>query len=620
MAKREVEVKLTVDSQEAVKGTNQFNDKLKQTDKVAGETKTSLSGVSDGLEGVGGATGGAIQGVKGLLKGFQALALNPIGLILTAIVGVVTLLGKSFTRTEEGGNKMRKGMAMLSGAFSGLLSVLEPVASFIVDKVVGAFEVLGDVADWVLESVGKGLNALGFDEAAKDLDKWTKSIEDNQKAAMKLADMDAELIKLKREQGQIDLKTRLEAEKLRQVRDDESKSFAVRKKANEDLGKVLQKGAEMESAIVDKQLAAALLRQKIEGASTEVLDEIAEAKMAILEVDERIAGFESEKLANDNALRNEAKGRLKEQNEAAKVKLKQAEDEKELANKKVEEEKQRILDIERAKFESEQRTIQADAELKILRAEMGLEDPNKTADEHAIALEEKIAAMQMQYEAEKELKLLQFEESGITKEEQRALLELSEQEHQNRLDNIKDESRKKQDANSKKSFDDKLKMRQAYENASLNLANTTLGALSSLAEKGSAEQKAFAIGQATINTYQGITKALAETTDPTPTQSLRFMNAAAVGIAGFAQVTNILRTNTQKKSGGGSSSIGSLNRPASAPSINTESLFSTQNLESQQAESLGNQAGINQQKVVVLESDITSTVNNVKVIENDSEI
>ena len=61
-------------------------------------------------------------------------------------------------------------------------------------------------------------------------------------------------------------------------------------------------------------------------------------------------------------------------------------------------------------------------------------------------------------------------------------------------------------------------------------------------------QKAVGIAQATINTAQAITKVFAETTDFTPTQSLRIANAVAIGVAGAAQIASIA---SQQFQGGG---------------------------------------------------------------------
>ena len=109
------------------------------------------------------------------------------------------------------------------------------------------------------------------------------------------------------------------------------------------------------------------------------------------------------------------------------------------------------------------------------------------------------------------------------------------------------------------------RVQKALEDAKIGLAQSGLSILGQLAEEGSALGKAVAVSQAVISTYQGINKALAETTDVTPTQSLRFANAAAVGVAGFLNVSKILATNTSTTS---SASAPSQSNGASAPSFN----------------------------------------------------
>lgn len=90
--------------------------------------------------------------------------------------------------------------------------------------------------------------------------------------------------------------------------------------------------------------------------------------------------------------------------------------------------------------------------------------------------------------------------------------------------------------------DYEIQYRQQVKDASIQLASSTLNALVALAEEGSALSKGVAVAQAIMSTYQGVNAALAQTTDPTPTQTLRFANAAAVGIAGLLNVKKILET------------------------------------------------------------------------------
>ena len=68
--------------------------------------------------------------------------------------------------------------------------------------------------------------------------------------------------------------------------------------------------------------------------------------------------------------------------------------------------------------------------------------------------------------------------------------------------------------------------------------------ISQFLEQGSKEQKAFAIADATINTAVGVSNALKYGPPP-----VNFLNAAAVGVAGAAQIASIVAT-TPGSSGG----------------------------------------------------------------------
>jgi hypothetical protein len=100
---------------------------------------------------------------------------------------------------------------------------------------------------------------------------------------------------------------------------------------------------------------------------------------------------------------------------------------------------------------------------------------------------------------------------------------------------------------------------KALEEYKVNVVQGGLSAINDIAQlfaKGNEKQqkrafqiqKAVGIAQATINTAQAITKVFAETTDFTPTQSLRIANAVAIGVAGAAQIASIA---SQQFQGGG---------------------------------------------------------------------
>ena len=113
-----------------------------------------------------------------------------------------------------------------------------------------------------------------------------------------------------------------------------------------------------------------------------------------------------------------------------------------------------------------------------------------------------------------------------------------------------------------------------------------------------------------MNTFQGVTKALAETTDPTPTQSLRFGNAIAVGLVGLANVANILKTKpieTSVPSAGGRSGA---TAPA-APSFNLVEGTSSNQI----SNSLGKQQTV---QAIVVSKNVTSAQEADRNSENNS--
>jgi len=95
-----------------------------------------------------------------------------------------------------------------------------------------------------------------------------------------------------------------QAEKLRQVRDDETKTFAERIEANEKLGKVLEEqGVEMQK-LVDIQVNAAQVEYN-KNQSQENLIALTETLNERKAVEAQITGFQSEQLTNQVALEKE---------------------------------------------------------------------------------------------------------------------------------------------------------------------------------------------------------------------------------------------------------------------------------------------------------------------------
>jgi len=149
--------------------------------------------------------------------------------------------------------------------------------------------------------------------------------------------------------------------------------------------------------------------------------------------------------------------------------------------------------------------------------------------------------------------------------------------------------------------DEQLKADKELETAKQKLALDGLGALNAIAQaalEGNDKRaklafrinKALSLSQAIMSTSQAVTAALAQTTDPSPTQSLRFANAALAGAQGLAQIIAISRQQFNPEAGGAAGGSGSVPRPsASRPTLRFDAQGINSSIGLDQSPNLGNQ-------------------------------
>jgi hypothetical protein len=310
------------------------------------------------------------------------------------------------------------------------------------------------------------------------------------------------------------------------------------------------------------------------------------------------------------------------------------------ANKKLKNETLNLLDAE---YRENVARINAEYDKKDEQARLEKEAKIKAEQEKAVAAQQNINQQALAEEqAFNELQILNTQEGtaarlqaeidliqaklakelALTKhnENEKALLKKKaakeiEVVNKNAADKEKDQEEKLKDY--------KINMAKTYMNA-VSVLTTILARGNEKQQKAAFQiQKALNIADATMNTFKGVTKALAETTgDFTPTQTLRFANAAAVGLLGAAQVAAIA---SQKFEGGGSESASvSIPTPStpsmpSAPTA-TPSMPQTRTEQGTFLNEQGQTTGRIDTRVYVLESDITSTQRDVNRVKTQSKV
>ncbi len=551
-------IEINVDSKGAVKGVNDLE---KSIDGVNASLKET-SGFTGSIEGVGEGAKKSTKGIGGLSKGFKGLgtAIKATGIGL--IIGALAKLGEVFMQNQKVADLFNTAFEAVSIAFndfvnfivkntSGVIKFfdaifknpLESLKSFakafkenIQERFDSYLDTLGYLASAVkkvfsgdfagalddVKSAGKesldvltGVNDT-FDKSKEFIEKTTEAVKGYVTETVKAAQENVKLANAAEiaaaQQSLLVEKYDRQAEQLRQIRDEERNSISERKKANDELLLVLEQQEKAMLATADAQLKSAQA-EAAKNNSIENQVAVTEALANRLGVLAQIEGFRSEQKANDLALDRE---------------------QIELTNSKLESESN--LSIERKRFNAEQ-------------------------------IDDELARL----EALKEIDLLEAEQEGLRLQ---AIVDNANAETQAKvdaqiaLDEFNEQSRQTNLERDKQISDAKVGISKAEAEAkSKNLANTenALNSLGALAGEQTAAGKGLAIASATINTYRGVSDALAAKTVTPFETALKFVNAAAILGNGLKNVQKIVSVKVPKTSGGSGGGGGSVPGGGAAP-------------------------------------------------------
>lgn len=561
-------IKIVVDKKDAEKNVKDVNKNIKEVDKSTGE----LTGTLDKM------SGGAVSGFKSLkgglksvINGFKSLRVAIIATGIGALIVGILAVKQAFTSSEEGQNKFAKLMGVI-GSITGNLSDL---LSDLGEKIIWVFEnpkqALSDFGKLIkdnlfnrfngilelIPNLGKAIKqlfkgdfsgasktainavskvALGTDnltesikDASKALKEFGKEIEEDAKKAAKIADQRAKADKIERNLIIERAKANREIADLR-LKSEQRDKFTTLERI-----KFLKDANKLEDEVTKKEIYSARLRYNakvqenaLSKSTKEDLNEEFQLKAKLINLETTKLNLNKRLETRIQALSNEEKAKAKADADRVQKQLD-------------EEEKARI----------EKANIEAKNELERLQKIADIQDEFKKKREN----EENQSVLE-KLELEKERKLLELDELRATEEQKAEIRKYYSKKIEEETTRIK----KEEDAK-------KIKLEEDVEDAKINIAKIGLGILGQLAKKGSAIAKGVAVAQATINTYQGVTSALAAKTvipDPIGTK-LKFANAAAIGVAGLLNVRKILATN---ESGAGGLSAGGSSDAPSAPSFN----------------------------------------------------
>ena len=543
--------------------TSSLNNATKSSDnlnKTLGGDKggSKFAGLKDVIGNIVPAFDKASTGASTFNKQLLVLLANPIGLVIAAIVLAVAGLVAIFKTFQPLVDKVEQSVAALG-------SVLNVIKNTFIAVVTGT------------KSLGDAFNSLGDDmsSAAKRTMELVKAQQDLDDV---LAKQEVTSAKTRSEINKLNVQAKnrslTEAERLKlleQAAKLEDQDFKQRvKNANEEV-----RIAREAIAIKAGFNAAEIKLLKEQGLAAK---ELAESKggnydeefKALAAAQKNRIGLEDESTANLE--KNQNRRDALEDAQAAK-RLKREEDAK-AAQKVIDDAR---IAAQKVKEEADNAELKAFNDLLAKQRQIEFDSLNASRDALDKATEENINRtltndeVQIRAVQDKYFSLIEIaRQNGLDTLE----LEIAQANEINDI-NLKSEESKRAEA--EKTAQDK-KILAAQE---LELTQATFGKIADLAGKNSKIGKAFAVGQALINTYQGITAEL-QTKAVTPYEiGLKVANVALVAATGFKAVKQILATNPMASSGsgsGGAVSGGGGGASSAAPQFNLVGQSSTNQL------------------------------------------
>lgn len=568
----------TESGKQMVAQTKEISDRLKELEKGVGDTRRNVGNYAEDIEaatanlgGMTGATGQMIKGMTGgiaSIKAFNAaLMANPFVAIASAILTVISLIGSLMDRNSE-----------LAASVKTLLAPIGTLISKILNTVAELFTQVVKVFEWLAEAYVKLYNWLGLipDTMVEAIERSKQLI--SQERAIYNAESENIVVLARR---------RRELEALKNVISDQTKSEAERNQAAKDGLQILDEMRKREKAILVAKYERLEAEKELNGYESD--EQRRERLQALADIEAKEAEYISQRnelisqssgiekaaadaaaTAKENAAKKAAEAKKKAEEKAAKdaenAAKKEAETKKAVQAEVLKSYETGITELQlrirernigivdkRKSLEDQNELNQAILEKERYRLEQGLitqAEFDNIRYEQQVAFQEKVAAIEAEEEAKRrEAKAMDLEnqraieEENITSDFERETLRL-EQQYQMEV-----AAAEKVGADvtliEAKYAQIREKREKELVNAKLQMTADIAGQISNIMGQESAAGKVFALAQATINTYLGASKAIAQGGIWGVAQAAIVIAAGLKQVASIAKVKeDVPKTNT----------------------------------------------------------------------------
>lgn len=567
----------TESGKQMVAQTKEISYKLKELEKGVGDTRRNVGNYAEDIEaatanlgGMTGATGQMIKGMSGgiaSIKAFNAaLMANPFVAIASAILAVISAIGKLMDRNNE-----------LAVSVKTILAPIELIITKVLDAVAALFVEIVKVFEWLAEAYIKVYNWLGLIS-----DETVKAIE----SARGMAQVQRDIYNAETDNMLVLARQRRELEKMKTIVAEQTKSLQERTEAADRGVEILRQMEQAELSVLRAKYEQIKAQNALSYTSDEDRRKEVEAlaaleqKQAEYEAQRREligqrSGFENTERTNAAAA---DKKRAEDYAKAQKAAAEKAKKAKEDADKKAAETTKKVQAEVLKRYEAGITEIQ----LKIRESNIGIVDKKKALEDQDrlnqailekeryrlsqglitqqefdnIRLEQRVAFQEQVSELEKAEADKKKAAAAIDLENKRAIEEANITSDFERETLRLEQQRQLEVAAAEKVGADVTLIEAKYAqirekrekelvNAKLQMTADIAGQISNIMGQESAAGKVFALAQATINTYLGASKAIAQGGIWGVAQAAIVIAAGLKQVASIAKVKeDVPKTNT----------------------------------------------------------------------------
>tara|TARA_R110000803_G_scaffold69326_1_gene131633 strand:+ start:5399 stop:7378 length:1980 start_codon:yes stop_codon:yes gene_type:complete len=324
-----------------------------------GKSSGGVGALTGSLGKLSPALGGATGAATGLLKTLWALVANPIGAIIAAVVLSLAALYKAFTSTKAGGEQLERIMAGIGATFDVLRDRVLKIGGALVKFFTGDFK--GAFKDMKASVSGLGAEIESEFKQAAQAKKYLQEVTDEvRKLTVSRAKLNRDLARSK------------------EIINDETASYADKKKAIDEVRKAEEKQTKQELKNAEKKLNAIIQANKLSDTGAPDFDKQAEAEAALYSLQEKSATDRRNITKTEKRADNEEKSRIKEIASARATAAKERQSQQKELDKQREESLKKISGLEKDYLDS----LLSAQDLELLNVKRKYEEQIKIAEKY----------------------------------------------------------------------------------------------------------------------------------------------------------------------------------------------------------------------------------------------